>query len=319
MQDPRKPNPFTDEPAPIAEPLSEEQAYELLKQRNKRRLVGAGAITLLVCGLFAAIAGNNSANQAQQPTLTEASSPNLTTNTPIIAAENNQQMMIASQTTPILASNNDTASQLAMPTDVSDQNPTIATSNQHDLVTVPTTENIDMAPAAVQESHNRHLAEQANQGQRENARSQAQARLQRAQAEREAREQAIAERARKAQNADQLKRAAERERLAQQKALVERKREINSTQSNAKPISAPKATGSGNFAVQAGAFSSMAQADKIRAQIGLLGYRSTISSVKTANGTLYRVQATGFNSRNEAQNAANKMKSNGLGGMVIGK
>ncbi|XXQ68491.1 SPOR domain-containing protein [Neisseriaceae bacterium B1] len=327
MQDPQQQkDPLAEENAAVELTPEQQQEYEELKQRNRRRLVGAGAITLLVGGLFAAIAGGNASENTQQPTLTEASAPNLAQTQPEAFAPNLASApSVASQPVDVLPIN--TAAPAAsepMIAEASISTPieeVPTTTDNAAVAPTPNADGLETAPIAVQESHNRRLAEQAAQDKRANVRAEAQARLQRAEAEREAREQAIAERARQAQTSAEQKRAAERERLAQQKAEAERKREQAAqakaaTQATpAKAITAIK----GNFAVQAGAFGSKAQADKVRSQVEALGYGASVTSVKTAKGTLYRVQATGFGNRGAAESAAAKMKARGLGGMIVGK
>lgn len=329
MQDPQQQDPLTQEPIPELTP-EQQQEYEELKQRNRRRLVGAGAITLLVGGLFAAIAGSNSSDNQKQPTLTEASAPNLST-----AQTTTEPMPMASA--PVLANQPrdvlpiNAASSIAVASEpvVAGNNASVPTSelgyDENALVaTHIASENLETAPTVVQESHRRRLEEEASKQRRENSRLAAQERLRQSEAERAERERAIAERARQAQNSAEQKRIEERKRLAQQKAAERKQEQV--AQAKAKTpttptATAPKATasGSGHFAVQAGAFGNKAQADKVRSQVAALGYGASVSTVKTAKGTLYRVQATGFTNRNAAQAAAAKMKARGLGGMVVGK
>lgn len=314
MQDPKKPrNPFDDPPpAKHNETPAPNEQYELLKQRNKRRLIGAGAVTLLVGGLFAAIVGNNYANQ-------ETAEPSLTQNASSPAASDAQANSVpaSSSQPPVAASGGATAVIDAPAIDsesVSQAAPPIA-----DNVSATPIDVTETAPLAVQQSHKRQSAEQETENQRALAREKAQNRQQQALQEREAREQAIAERARQAEQARQT----ERERLAAQKAEQARKREQTAATTTPAPQttkSTPAAgAGAGNFAVQAGAFRNKAQADTVRAQVAALGLNAQISTVKTEQGTLYRVQATGLSSRAAAQNAAEKMKARGLGGMIIGK
>ncbi|MCG7656787.1 SPOR domain-containing protein [Wielerella bovis] len=170
----------------------------------------------------------------------------------------------------------------------------------------------------------------------ERRRREAQAISAKAEAERLARQRATAERARQAQLAAERARQAEREKIqAQQRAANEQQRRLiaarvaEQQRSRAAEEAARKATerktatastnknSSGKVIVQAGAFRERDRALQVQQKLRSLNYSSRIEEINTSKGKMYRVQTGTFANRNEAEQAAAKMKSRGLGGMVI--
>lgn len=270
--------------------LTEQEAYQQLQQQNRRRLIGAGVVTLAVAGLFAAISsggGEEEGKAASAPTLsqtTAVSAPTLTAvSEPAATALTASIPASAIATVPVL---DDTAASVA--------------SAEPDLAAVePVTE-----PAPAVSGNN--VQNDARQAQEAAAKAAAQ---------RLAREQQAAANAARAKAAAAEKRRAEQARVQQaqrEQAKAEAPRET------AKPAPAAPA-GKGRVMVQAGAFKTPAQAQKVQKQLQGMGLNARISEVKTDKGTFLRVQAGPFADRSAAEAAAAKMKSSGLGGMVIGK
>ncbi|ROO30842.1 SPOR domain-containing protein [Salinisphaera japonica] len=79
---------------------------------------------------------------------------------------------------------------------------------------------------------------------------------------------------------------------------------------------APSANGRA-YVIQAGAFSTPADADRRKAQLALLGVTADVTSVNTSSGkTIYRVQSTRVDSAGRAQELSQRLKSNGIETMI---
>lgn len=281
--------------------FSHDERYAQLKQRNRQRLIGAGALVLVISGLFAMLSNQNSQSQHTSKEIT----PNI------------------AQT----ASSTDAHT----PNDVSPESET-------SFQAASTTSTIEMAPAIVQESHNQ-LTTQRTVEQQETEQL-APNTANPAELTRQVQENQTIQRAKQAQLAAEQTRQQERRHLAQSqenpthshagtqqskadnaKSVAQQPTQANAQapnhQSNTHTRSQSHTTA--NYIVQAGAFSQKVQAEKVRAKVQSLGYSAHITEAKTAKGRFYRVQATGFNSRKEAQNAAVKMKNNGLDSLVMKK
>lgn len=267
--------------------LDEDEAYRQLQQQNRRRLIGAGAATLVVAGLFAAITsggGNTDTQTASAPALSSSAPavvPTLTASDPASAPVATADDLIA-------------ASAASMPEAASGT----------DIM-----EPIDTASLPVEPMQAEPVATDTRDPQQ-----QAQEAAAKAAAQRLAREQAAAAAAARAKQAAEEKRKAEQTRKQQA-------REDNKPANTATRPAAPTApaAGKGSLMVQAGAFKTPAQAQKVQKQLQSMGLSARISEVKTDKGTLLRVQAGPFADRAAAEAAAAKMKNSGLGGMVIGK
>jgi DedD protein len=79
----------------------------------------------------------------------------------------------------------------------------------------------------------------------------------------------------------------------------------------------PAAADSGRFVVQVGAFGETAAARETRQKVEKLGLKTYTQVVETDAGKRIRVRVGPFSSRDEAQQAASKLKSAGLGGNVL--
>lgn len=77
------------------------------------------------------------------------------------------------------------------------------------------------------------------------------------------------------------------------------------------------AADSGRFVVQVGAFGETAAAREARQKVEKLGLKTYTQVVETDAGKRIRVRVGPFSSRDEAQQAASKLKSAGLGGNVL--
>ncbi|MDO4434623.1 MAG: SPOR domain-containing protein [Alysiella sp.] len=311
-----------------------EAEYTQLKQKNRRRLIGAGAITLLVGGLFTAILGTSSNSTNPNSTTTSLTASSVATSSiPISApaipmASDTLITAVASGTIDLTTKQTDASA--ALPVALNDVQ---TITPQHDASSIPTIQmapTLNSAPPAVQESHRRHLQEHEannpthNTTTQEQKRQEWQAQVAKAEEERQKRIQMTAEKARKQEEAAKQARQDERVRLTEQRKKQQHiANQAKTPAAQPAPISKTSGTNTtlpnGKFSVQAGAFGTRTQADKVRGKLALLGYRSVISEVKTAKGTLFRVQAVGFQNHNEAQTAAQKMQANGLGGMILGR
>ena len=81
------------------------------------------------------------------------------------------------------------------------------------------------------------------------------------------------------------------------------------------PATAPR---SGTFVVQAGSFTSAADADRRKAELALLGISSSVQTATLANGrTAYRVRTGAYPSKQSAEQVRAKLQRNGKEGMTI--
>lgn len=77
-------------------------------------------------------------------------------------------------------------------------------------------------------------------------------------------------------------------------------------------------TANAQFYVQAGAFTSVQDAEQQRARLALIGTQATISPVSVAGQTLHRVRIGPYNTRAEAQAAIQRLAGNGIDSAIIG-
>lgn len=269
--------------------LNEDEAYRQLQQQNRRRLIGAGAATLVVAGLFAAITsggGNTDSQTASAPALSNSAPavvPTLTASVPASVPVATTDFMAASAASmPEAASGTDIMEPIA--------------STQLPEEPMPLEE-----PVAANTRDPQQQAQEA---------------AAKAAAQRLAREQSAAAAAARAKQTAENKRKAEQARKQQAR---EDNKPVNTAARPATPAPTAPAAGKGSLMVQAGAFKTPAQAQKVQKQLQGMGLSARISEVKTDKGTLLRVQAGPFADRAAAEAAAAKMKNSGLGGMVIGR
>lgn len=317
--------------------------YEELKKRNRSRLLGAGAMAFLAGGLTLIVASNDA---PESPILDEASRPVAQ----VVAKSNTTEVLLpegvsASQASgvseTIIAS--DVASASAENVDSSPATNVASkqTSNNGAEQPVPdgavSAENLTamVSPEPLKQpsaAEKRRLAREAQQREREQREAQraaderareqrrreAQAVTARIEAERAAQNRIAAERTRQAQLAAEQKRQQERAQwLAKQAAQRAQETQSAARGTQKQPAPAVATSASGKVMVQVGAYSTRALAQQVQTQLRGMGYNSQIEPVKTANGTMYRVRATGFANRAAATQAANQLKSRGLGGMII--
>ena len=211
--------------------------YEHLKNKNRRRLIGAGAITVLAGGLFVAVASNGPKNniepkmaQPQQHVTTEVLRPSgvapqtASTVPTLTAAEASRPITSSSPSTrvkpvPPLAQDN-TSAKTRTPTPAATPAPTLADADsQANLAEQRRLRREEQRKAREQ----RRLEQQ--QAREEAARKRAEARQERAEARARAEQERIAkaraDEARRKQ-AQELVAKAEAERAAKQKAALER-------------------------------------------------------------------------------------------------
>lgn len=90
-----------------------------------------------------------------------------------------------------------------------------------------------------------------------------------------------------------------------------------------KPTEVPKGNAAkdnaakGQFFVQIGVFSEMANVKQLQSKLTSLGYQSKIEKISTPKGEKIRLRSQVFDSRNEAAIALQNIKEAGLTGMVV--
>ncbi|MBK1723302.1 SPOR domain-containing protein [Thiocystis violacea] len=81
------------------------------------------------------------------------------------------------------------------------------------------------------------------------------------------------------------------------------------------PVAKPA---SGTYVVQVGSFSRAADAERLKAQLALLGVSTSVQAATLANGKVtHRVRTGGFTSRQEAQKVQSLLKRNGKDSLAI--
>jgi DedD protein len=73
-----------------------------------------------------------------------------------------------------------------------------------------------------------------------------------------------------------------------------------------------------HFTVQVGVYSDLANVKRLQDQLKQAGYTAYTEKVTTPKGESVRLKAGNFNSRQDAENALEKLKAIGLSGIVIG-
>ena len=340
-----------------AEPQNNDflEGYEQLKRQNRSRLIGAGALSLMALGIFAAIVGSSNTD-SNPPELAgsaavQASAPRTDSISPTAGRqpENHLADNTASEIPDPLPDTPDSGNDVGLPPEESVVQPD-RIQKITDAVPPAYNHNADRAnPADMQRRLNAvnggaalpppvSTETPAQKKKRERAEKEAKAReaeakriaaqnaADRAEAEREAKKKAEAERVRQAQLSDEGIRKAERDRLRGQKktAAEESKQQAKSTadkmredSTRAQPAT-PAAGGKEKRAwVQAGAFRDRALADRAAQQLKSMSYGAVVEEISTAKGKMYRVRTGTLPNRTAAQQAAQKIQSKGLGGVVI--
>lgn len=85
----------------------------------------------------------------------------------------------------------------------------------------------------------------------------------------------------------------------------------------AKPAAKPTAEAAGRFVVQVGAFAEASAVREARAKVQKLGLATYTQAVETSGGSRTRVRVGPFDTRDEAEKAAAKLKAAGLPGAVL--
>ena len=327
--------------------------YESLKNKNRRRLIGAGAITLLVGGLFSVI---NHGNDNQAPTTKQAAPKIVETKTDVLRPNGLQHNIqtIAASTTDITASSASISANSLREDEINaepDNNNTQLLNAQSDSerqligMTSPLplsklSDNKQLSPAqlrqqqretqriakeqrrAEQERRERALAKQKAERERiakaredEIKQKKAQAIAAQAEAEREARRKEAAEKARQAQIAADNARKAEREKLLQQRTQNENHKSSPTLPNNV--ITKNNTDKGGKALVQVGAFRDPNLAKAAQQKLKKLNLSYTVDELNTSKGKIYRIRTGSFATRAAAEAAAERIKAQGLAGLII--
>lgn len=316
--------------------------YEQLKNQNRRRLIGAGAIAVLAGGLFAAVAGNGSkdniepkmANPQPQETATEILRPGGVSSEAVAEIhslpplpDSPQQNASVGETAQRQPESRPVPVQAApvRPTEdegISEAERRRIRREQQRLEQQQQREEAarKRAEARKAREQERLKAEQeriAKARADEQQRRQAQAIVAKAEAERAAEAKAAAERAARQKAAADEARKAERAKLMAQQKAADKAVAAKTEQAKDKPQNAKSSGRERKAVVQAGAFRDPNAAKQAQQKIKSLNYAAAIEEVSTDKGKIYRVKTGVFPSRAEAAAAAAKLKANGLGGIVL--
>lgn len=316
--------------------------YEQLKNQNRRRLIGAGAIAVLAGGLFAAVAGNGPkdniepkmANPQPQETATEILRPGGVSSEAVAEIhslpplpDSPQQNASVGETAQRQPESRPVPVQAApvRPTEdegISEAERRRIRREQQRLEQQQQREEAarKRAEARKAREQERLKAEQeriAKARADEQQRRQAQAIVAKAEAERAAEAKAAAERAARQKAAADEARKAERAKLMAQQKAADKAVAAKTEQAKDKPQNAKSAGRERKAVVQAGAFRDPNAAKQAQQKIKSLNYAAAIEEVSTDKGKIYRVKTGVFPSRAEAAAAAAKLKANGLGGIVL--
>lgn len=306
--------------------------YEQLKNQNRRRLIGAGAIAVLAGGLFAAVAGNGPkdniepkmANPQPQETATEILRPGGVASEAVAEIhslpplpDSPQQNASVGETAQRQPESRPVPVQAAPVRPAEDE----GTSEAERRRIRREQQRLEQQQQREEAARKRAEARKAREQERlkaeqeriakaradEQQRRQAQAIVAKAAAERAAHQKAAADEARKAERAKLM---------AQQKA-ADKAVAAKTEQAKDKPQNAKSAGRERKAVVQAGAFRDPNAAKQAQQKIKSLNYAAAIEEVSTDKGKIYRVKTGVFPNRAEAAAAAAKLKANGLGGIVL--
>lgn len=326
-----------------------EEEYEQLKRRNRRRLVGSGALVLVAAGLFAGATTSknlspklvSAQNPASQQITTEILRPKNATASSVVydiqdAAGTTAVLQTGKNGKIIALTANEKAAQDARlqrekaqrlatrrkqeaERQQQAQQLTNTTSPQNNLSSTTTTKTTTPA------DNKRKIRDD------EQRRRKTQELANKAEAERAAKEAATAEKARQAQLAADKARNAERAKLVTNTTLnttgststsVATSNEtarIQQEKQRAQRIAAEREKKSKQIVIQAGSFLDKTQAQKMQQQLKSMNYNSGIEEVQTAKGTVYRVKTGKFANKAEADNALKNLKDKGVKGMIVGQ
>ena len=316
--------------------------YEQLKNQNRRRLIGAGAIAVLAGGLFAAVAGNGPkdniepkmANPQPQETATEILRPGGVASEAVAEThslpplpDNPQQNASVGETAQRQPESRPVPVQAAPVRPAEDEGISEAERRRIRREQQRLEQQQQREEAARKRAEARKAREQerlkaeqeriAKARADEQQRRQAQAIVAKAEAERAAEAKAAAERAARQKAAADEARKAERAKLMAQQKAADKAVAAKTEQAKDKPQNAKSAGRERKAVVQAGAFRDPNAAKQAQQKIKSLNYAAAIEEVSTDKGKIYRVKTGVFPSRAEAAAAAAKLKANGLGGIVL--
>ena len=316
--------------------------YEQLKNQNRRRLIGAGAIAVLAGGLFAAVAGNGPkdniepkmANPQPQETATEILRPGGVASEAVAEThslpplpDSPQQNASVGETAQRQPESRPVPVQAAPVRPAEDE----GTSEAERRRIRREQQRLEQQQQREEAARKRAEARKAREQERlkaeqeriakaradEQQRRQAQAIVAKAEAERAAEAKAAAERAARQKAAADEARKAERAKLMAQQKAADKAVAAKTEQAKDKPQNAKSAGRERRAVVQAGAFRDPNAAKQAQQKIKSLNYAAAIEEVSTDKGKIYRVKTGVFPSRAEAAAAAAKLKANGLGGIVL--
>ena len=333
--------------------------YEQLKRKNRRRLVGASAMVVLAGILLAKVlnqgAGEEAAPAASAPEMVAASveAPQIMVNNEAASADDASDLAPAAVLEPAPEADTDTDAHTGTSTELANPlagraAPSATETSAPEVRPSETAKPADAAkpietakPATSKPVEAAKPAETApppvvvidNQAERKAAAEREAAANARRQAEQKAREQAAAKEAERKQQAEraaaQKAEAQKAEALKKQqaaKAQTEKKTAAQDVLNNkaAKSAANPQAilegstTGS-RVIIQAGAYSSSAQANQVLQKLADAGVSAHVSESETSKGTVYRVRTGSYPNRAAANQALAKIRQQGLDGMVIGQ
>lgn len=327
--------------------------YEQLKRKNRRRLVGASAMVVLAGILLAKVlnqgAGEEAAPAASAPEMVAASveAPQIMVNNEAASADDASDLAPSAVLEPAPEADTDTDAHTGTSTELANPlagraAPSATETSAPEVRPSETAKPIETAkPATSKPVEAAKPAETApppvvvidNQAERKAAAEREAAANARRQAEQKAREQAAAKEAERKQQAEraaaQKAEAQKAEALKKQqaaKAQTEKKTAAQDVLNNkaAKSAANPQAilegstTGS-RVIIQAGAYSSSAQANQVLQKLADAGVSAHVSESETSKGTVYRVRTGSYPNRTAANQALAKIRQQGLDGMVIGQ
>ena len=332
--------------------------YEQLKRKNRRRLVGASAMVVLAGILLAKVlnqgAGEEAAPAASAPEMVAASveAPQIMVNNEAASADDASDLAPSAVLEPAPEADTDTDAHTGTSTELANPlagraAPSATETSAPEVRPSETAKPADAAkpietakPATSKPVEAAKPAETAppvvvidNQAERKAAAEREAAANARRQAEQKAREQAAAKEAERKQQAEraaaQKAEAQKAEALKKQqaaKAQTEKKTAAQDVLNNkaAKSAANPQAilegsTTGGRVIIQAGAYSSSAQANQVLQKLADAGVSAHVSESETSKGTVYRVRTGSYPNRTAANQALAKIRQQGLDGMVIGQ
>lgn len=308
------------EPAAVSGSLNSETAaslneYEQLKRKNRRRLVGAGALVLVAGSLFAAASKDSTQSNPKLSTTKVVEQQVLQ---PEIlrpaGSENKIDLSIDDEKTAPLVLKNNAMSGTQNRNNAAAASPQNA--NRNNTMLAQNTKNSTTSSNNTQSAADRSKAREEARA-AEERRKKAHSKANEAEAKRQEAERIIANKAKIAQAAADRNRNAERAQLTVERAAEEKQRAQR--QAAASTSSKSSNGGGGSKAIQAGAFSDREAARRMQQQLKNLNYAARVEEVQTSKGKIYRVRTGDFNNQTDAKNALNKLQNKGVNAMVVGK